>query len=1044
MVSMFFTMLAFAQNKTVSGRVADKDGRPLGDVSVKVKGTSVGTTTSAEGTFTIPVEGAESVLVFSFVGYLHYETKVGTSSVFNIQLTASGKDMDDVIVIGYGTQKKSKLTGAVATIKAAEIEDIPAQNIAGALRGRIAGLGVSAASGRPGASITLNVRDAFASDAASRVGGSDEPLYVIDNMIVNKQTFDNLDPTMVEDITVLKDAQAAIYGASGAKGVILITTKKGKAGAPKLSYSGFAGVADATKKPEMLSAYEHARLLNETYKTSNKTYDKFFSPEDLEYIRTMPNYNWFDEMWQPALTQRHSLSVSGGGDNVTYFLSGGYQNQNANYAGLKNDRFTMRSGITAKLTNSLSAEILTNVDNNVRFSHNPWDEKDQAFLENLIQVPRWTPIMIGDKPVNYANSGNKFSGNPFAMRDSGYYDESKTRSYGINASLSWAPKTGILKGLTAKFQASQQGANTRNETYTPPFTVYNFARKGNNLLLYSDSLPIDPATGRPSSASETAIYGGDKSRLAMGQNENSNYRVVFTVQYQKKIGDHDFSIMAGGEQSESRSKGLSYYYQKQQVPDNPFFWAFDQTPITERPSATQSGKRSYFGRFSYNYKGKYTLDGITRADASSNFAANHIWGVFPSFGAGWVISSEKFFDKVPYITYLKVRTNIGLTGEDRINDRFWQERYIVNVGSYLYNNTYVTGLRPDVVPNPDISWEKKRTVNVGVDLSLFNNKLSLTFDAFQNYGYDIFDQGANEMYPMYAGFAAPVVNNIIRYNWGTEYSISYHANLAKDLQLKAGMNFSFGNSVISQMFYNKFEIWDQGTLEDLPYTLGTDPRTYNSSNIGLKAAGIFRSQEEVDAFLSKNPGYTINKMVPEPGMLYYHDLDGDGQITADDKTTMFKRIDPVLSTGIQLGLSYKNWEWRANIAARIGGKVFYDSKARKSIPTDIKNVPAWWTDGWTPENPNSRLPRIDDPFIGTESDFWAVNGTMIRVNDMTISYAAPKNVVRYIGLNSVRFVLTGNNLFVLKNPLKYKDPYSSSIYDYPTLRTISAGLNLGF
>jgi TonB-dependent starch-binding outer membrane protein SusC len=1041
MVSMMFSMLAIAQNKTVSGRVSDKDGRPLGDVTIKVKGTSVGTTTSSEGTFTIPIEGPESILSFSFVGYLSYETKVGTLSVFNIQLTASGKDMDDVIVVGYGTQKRSKLTGSVATIKAADIQDIPAQNIAGALRGRIAGVGVSQVSGRPGASITLNVRDAYSSDAVG--GSSDEPLYVIDNMIVPKQTFDNLDPTMVEDITVLKDAQAAIYGASGAKGVILITTKKGKAGAPKLSYSGFAGVNDATKKPDMLSAYDHARLLNETYKINNKGPEAFFSDADLEYIRTMPNYNWFDEMWQPALTQRHSLNLSGGSENITFFLGGGYQNQNANYAGLKNDRFTLRSGITAKLTNSISAEVMTNVDHNVRRSKNPWDERDQSFLENLIQIPRWTPIKIGDKYINYANSGNTFSGNPFGLLDSGYYDESKTRSYGINASLVWAPKTGILKGLTARVQASQTGNNTRNETYSPTFTVYNFVRTGNNKLLYSDSLPIDVTTGLPSTASEQKINDGDKSRLSLGQNENSSYRVVFTLQYQKKIGDHDFSIMAGAEQSEGRGKGQSYYYIKQQVPDNPYFWAFDQAPIFQNPSATQSGKRSYFGRFSYNYKGKYTLDGITRADASSNFAANHIWGVFPSFGAGWIVSSEPFFDKVPYITYLKLRTNIGLTGEDRVADRFWQERYKVIPGSYLYGDTYVTGIRPDVIPNPDITWEKKRTVNVGIDLSLFNNKLSLTFDAFQNYGYDIFDKGVADNFPMYVGFATPVVNNIKRYNWGTEYSISYHANLAKDLQLKAGMNFSYGNSVITQMFYNRNKLWEQA-VDEMQDGFGTDPRTYNSSNYGLKAAGIFRSQEEVDAFLSKNPNYTINGKVPEPGWLYYKDIDGDGLISARDKTTMFKRINPAFATGIQLALTYKNWEWRTNIAARIGGKVFYDSKARKGVPTDAKNVPAWWTDGWTVDNPNSRLPRIDDPFVGTESDFWAVNGTMIRVNDMTISYAAPKEIVRFIGLNSVRFVLTGNNLWVLKNPLKYKDPYQSSIYDYPTIRTMSAGLNLGF
>jgi TonB-linked SusC/RagA family outer membrane protein len=1031
---MLFSMLALAQEKTVSGRVTGADGKPLQDVTVKVKNTKVGTSTNAEGMFTLPVENAESILTFSYVGFLTYETKVGTLTTFNIQLTATAKGMDDVIVIGYGTQKRSKLTGAVATIKAAEIEDIPAQNIAGALRGRIAGLGVSQVSGRPGASISLNVRDAYSSEGVG--GASDEPLYVIDNMIVPKQTFDNLDPTMIEDFAVLKDAQAAIYGASGAKGVILITTKKGKVGPPKLSYSGFAGVNDATKKPEMLSAYDHARLLNETYKVNNTAASKFFSEEDLEYLRTMPNYNWFDEIWQPALTQRHSLNISGGSENITFFLGGGYQNQNANYAGQKSNRFTMRSGLTAKLTKSLSAEVMTNVDHNLRYSKNGWSENDQAFLENIIQIPRWTPIKIGDRYVSYNNT------NHLALLNSGFYNENKTRGYGINASLVWAPKTGILQGLTARVQAGQFGDNNKNEEYRPTYSVWNFV-KGvtSNDYLYTDSLPTQ--NGQLLSGAETKLNSGGNSRLIQGQNENSSYRVVFTLQYAKKIGDHDFSIMGGAEQSEGRGQGLSYYYINQQVPENPYYWAFEQTPTVQTPTYSQSGKRSYFGRFSYTYKGKYTLDGITRADASSNFAANNIWGVFPSFGAGWLVSSEPFFDKVPYVTYLKLRANVGLTGEDRVGDRYWQERYRVNVGSYVYGDNYVSGLRPGIVANPDISWESKRIVNVGFDVSLFNNKLSLTFDAFQNYSYDVFDKGNDQNFPMYAGFAAPVVNNIKRYNWGTEYTISYYAKLAKDLQLKAGMNFAFGNSIITQKFYNRFLLWEQG-VDDWQAEVGTDPRTYNSSNYGLKAEGIFRSQAEVDAFLSKNPNYTINGKVPEVGWLYYKDLDGDGLISARDKTTMFKRIDPAFVTGIQLGLSYKNWDWRVNIAANIGGKKFYDSKARRSVPTDLKNVPAWWSDAWTPENPNSKLPRIDDPFVSTESDFWAVNGTMIRINDMTLSYAAPKNVANFIGLSSIKLIVTGNNLWVLKNPLKYKDPYSSYIYDYPTVRTLSAGLNLGF
>lgn len=1016
------------QDKIVTGKITDDKGEPLAGTSVSVKGTSATAITREDGTFRIGVPDGHNILVVSHVGMATQEINITGKTMISVTLVSVDNNMNDVVVIGYGTQKRYQTTGAVASINATEIKDVPAPNIAGALRGRIAGLGVSSASGRPGSSITLNVRNSKTSEQGALYGATAEPLYVIDNIIVDKATFDNLDPSMVENITILKDASAAIYGAAGAKGVVLITTKRGKAGAAQLNYNGYLGVSDATKKPEMLSAYDHARLLNDTYRMNNAGPTAFFSDADLEYLKTLNYKSWFDELWQPSLTQRHNLSISGGSDRVTYFVGGSYQNENGNYAGIKADKYSFRSGLNAKLTRGLKADINFNVDNDVRYSKNEISENDQKFLEQLIQVPQWIPISIDGKYVN----ANNAKVNPMGQINSGYYKTTKSQAHRINASLTWQPESGFLKGLTARFQVSQAGNSADGSEYRPAYPVYDFAKFGNNSLLYSDS-----AIGT------LVVNDGGNARLDRNINKGRSYQGFLTLQYARNLGRHNFSVLVGGEQSASHNENLESLWMTQTIPGFDDFWAFDQNATVRNPTITETTKRSYFGRFSYNFDGKYTLEGVTRLDASSNFARGHIWGVFPSVGVGWVISQENFFqDHFKFINYMKLRANYGLTGDDRVNARLWQERFVVDPAGYLFGNNYVPGLKPSVIPNPDISWEKRSTINVGAELSLLHNKLSISVDVFRNHIYDAFDKGNDQNFPMYAGFSAPVVNYQVRYAWGSEFSIGYQTRLARDLQFKSSMNFSFSNSVTDRMFYNKYDLW-QNAPDDWIIDMGTNPHKYNTSNYGLLCLGMFRTQEQVDAFLAKNPNYTIDGSVPQAGWLYFKDVNGDGIITDADKTTMFKRTDPWLATGIQLGLTWKSLSLNVNIAARFGGKEFYDSKARRSEPTAKENVPAFWTDRWSPENPNGRFPRTDDPSIGLESDFWAVDGTMIRVNDMTIVYNIPKRFTQKIGLSSARILATGNNLWVLKNPLKYKDPYSSYIYDYPTLRTTSIGLSLG-
>lgn len=1030
LLSLLFCASSYAQIKKITGKVTDgTDGGPMPGVNVSIKGVPSNVATNADGMYTIQADPATDVLVFSYVGYIRQTITLAGKSTLNVNLIADKSDLDEVIVVGYGTKKKSEILGSVAVVTGEELMDIPAPNIAGALRNRVAGLGVSQVSGKPGASINLNIRNASTSTQGGTIGATSEPLYIIDGIsFPNSDAFDNLDASMIENITILKDASAAIYGASGAKGVVLITTKRGKAGKISLSYNGYVGVSDAAKVPEMLTPFEHASLVNEGIMIGGKPFTDSFSPEDLDYIKSLNYKSWYDELWQASTTQRHNLSVSGGSDKVTFFAGGSYQKEDGNYKGLQVDKYTMRSGMNATILPGLKADIAFNIDQNINVANNSLgQENDADFFRSIITVPGWVPISIDGKPVDFGT-------NPLALLNSGYYDNRKGFGYRINANLSYQPEA--IKGLTAKFQISQGGNSNRTRLYRPPYDEYAFTMFGRNSRLYTDV----PSTATPHVVS---VLSAANAETRAGQTTGNSYQGFLTLQYAKTIAKHSMDLTVGGEQTVAYSEKQDNVWVGQLVPEVEDPWAFDINK-TQQPvrTVTESTKRSFFGRFSYDFDKKYLLDLVGRLDASSNFASGNRWGFSPSIGLGWIVSQENFFkDNVKFINFLKFKFNYGITGDDRVNERLWQERYLVGLSDgYLFGNNNGIGLNPSVLPNPNITWEKKQTFNAGIEASLFNNKLDVGIEVFRNFTYDGFDGGVDKLYPMYAGFKSATVNYREIYNWGTEFTLGYKANLTKDLRLSTSMNFSFGNSVTYREFYELGKL-PLNIGEDMILT-GLDPRIYNTSNMGLISKGMLRTQEEVDQFILQNPAYNFKGAVPEVGWLIYEDSNKDGIINESDLTPLYKHPNAFLSTGINLNLSYKALSLSTNINARFGGKVFYDSRAVTAASLS-NNVLTLWRDRWTPENPmQGKLPRYDDPSIGVNSTFWAVDGTMIRINNMTLSYKLSDRLARTLGLGGARILATGNNLWTIINPLKYKDPYTSSAYDYPTIRTISLGLSV--
>jgi TonB-linked SusC/RagA family outer membrane protein len=1020
------------QKRVVTGRVTDEKGQPLEQVTITETGTDNRTFTNDAGTYSIALPSGPSELTFTMVGQTTKKVKVGDESVYNVTLEFNLSNLDDVVVVGYGTKKRTNVLGAIASIKSEDVVDLAVANLGQALINRLPGVGVNFASGKPGAPARINIRGASVFPGASLSGTTSEPLYVIDGIIATSTDFDNLDASVVEDINFLKDASAAIYGAAGAKGVVLVTTKKGKVGKPKITYSGYYGNNNEAVQPQILSAYEHARLLNTGYELTGAPQSQRFSQEDLDFLATNPYKSWYDELWKASNIMRHTVNISGGSDRITFFAGGNYFRQDGNYGGITVQKYGFRMGTTAKIAEGLTANVIFASDfssDNRNTLKGASNETDNLSIRALYLTPKWVPLTQNGIPVGWNGPNPPGNWNPVALFNSGNYKRSDAQGLSVNASLEYKPN--YIKGLTARVQYGKLSRNSGNKEYNPPYLVGNFVRTGQNGLLFSDQLNANTPFQRI----------GNSDQLAQGTDVTENYQIIGTLAYGFETVKSDFDIMVGFDQSSASASNIFIYKNTQLVADIDQFWAFSNVGQTIRnPTFEESVKRSFISRANYSYMGKYMAELITRYDASSNFAPENRWGLFPTLMLGWKVSDENFFrDILPQLNYMKIRTSFGMVGEDRVNNRLWQERYTQTTGM-LFGTNVTNGLDPNVSPNPAITWEKSRTFNIGFDAAFARNKFNFTYDYFHRFNYDGYDRLDNGVLPPTVGVNTAVVNYGQSISWGHEFSFGYNTKFNKDWGIQADINFGFSNSQLQQAFYNEAFLGQYGT-DPLSIAIGRDPRKYNGGNYGYLTKGIFRTQGEVDAVLAKNPNYRIGGQKPQIGFMDYEDINGDGQINDLDITTMNDRTTPWTTFGMTFTVSYKTLKLQTNMNLRVGGKVNFDSEARKA-PVTNQNAPSFWMDSWSNENPNAKYPRADAPLARENSTLWVVNGTQSRINNMVLSYALPTDMVRRLSLPAMRIMLTGTNLWNIINPYKYKDPYTSNFAEYPTLRSISVGLNL--
>lgn len=985
---LLFSMMClngFAQNAndkvTVTGKVIDKDGLGVVGLNVIEKGTKNGVLTDFDGGYKIQVaKGA--VLQFSYIGMKTQEKTVGTATGINIIMLEDSSTLDEVVVVGYGTQKKGNLTASVATIKPDDIRDLPVSNLAEALRGLTPGVAVSNANGssRPGGAADITIRQSFGFTNAT---SSKVPLIVIDDMVQidpstgtpTQEAFNRLDPSEIESITILKDGSAAIYGARASQGAIIVKTKRGKEGKAKLSYYSQFAVNDAVSHEKTMSAYEHGVWKNR-FLSSNLTTDqtKYFSAAELEQMKSL-DYNWLKKAWKSASQQRHTLNISGGTDKATYFAGVAFYTQGANLGEQDYKRWNFRTGTTVKVTDNLelSASVSgTSTDTQKSFtkasanlndsSFGSLSSGEQADYMYLLHMPKYipwqttvdgkeywlSPFARTDANLGSANNRGTIAGwNYFAALGAGKQTD-EDFSYNVNLNLTY--KVPFIKGMSIKGSYARSQASSFTEQMQLPFDL---ARIKNYQLadqhLASEANPsIYNITTNPNggydidtnSAQSRVYYTSDLDKMIQSN--------IF-VNYNRTFGDHAIDAMVGMERSEISNRNVRLAYEgtgKDYLGDY-----LTAGPISSNSTSTraESGTLSYLGRLNYSYKDKYLLSLIFRSDASTKFAPENYWGFFPGAQFGWVVSKENWFrDNVTWVDNLKFRYSIGKTGKDAIGPWLWQQLYepIVDKGAQFGTpgGTLGTGITPRVTPNVDVRWDTSLKQNYGVDLALLNNRLQITADYYYNKNTDMLVSLAGIVgTPISVGGALAEQNYGAINDWGTEFSVNWNDKIKDKFSYNVGVNFGFNNNEVqkyplSAPALEAANVVREGQSLIMPVW---GFRTWKETSTG---DGILRTDEDITNYwnyltqhataVAGTPSYIgniTNVANMRKGMLAYEDIGGvfnsvtgvqapaDGKIAGTEDYVKLVNKNRTYGFTTNLGFKYNSFYFKTQIATSWGG-----------------------------------------------------------------------------------------------------------------------------
>lgn len=1005
-----------SQKRVVTGTVYDAEGEPVIGANVLEKADPMnGAITDIDGKFSLKVSD-NATLVVSYIGYNTQEISVKGKNVFNITLTNDVKLLEEVVVIGYTTQKKGLLTGSVESMNVTEsLEKMATISPANMLAGQLAGVTVSTASGIPGNTPGVSIRTGSS-------WNSQDVLYVIDGVVRDNADFNNLSPNEIENITVLKDAaSAAIYGARSEGGVILITTKRGKLGKPKFNYSYSYGVDSRTKNIDLTSGVELAEIYNRVFEGENAGWA--WSQEEIDYIRTVNGgwgYDQLDYAWVTPSVQTHNFNVTGGAEKVKYFAGVSYYDQQGFLRPLSQKKFNFRLNTTVDITDKLQFFASMSLNEN-KGEYAVWEGAESLYNKLLVWQPDQPVLTNNGQYIDYgwiANVGAELNG------ESGY-----SKSYNLRPQINLNVTYQLpIDGLSVKAAYASNWRADRSSLFRTSYQMAQMKMEGaHNHIIHIDDESI---LGWKQSSTVGKDYIEKTSKW------NNDYQLNFQLNYNKTFNQkHSVQAAFVYERSESSSGSVTGGRETFPVYLTDQFWAASDARKDTWASGDPEGKNgraSFIGQVNYSYDNKYLFNFSFREDGSMKFAKDDRWGFFPAGSVGWVISEEAFFNKSK-INYLKLRLSAGLTGNDSVGGWAWQEKYEQGNSSYFgLNPSKYVGLRYGRIANTTLTWEKSFSYNVGAD-TYFLDHWNASLEYWYRNTYDILGDRTASV-PTSFSLSMPQENYGEIHAQGIDFSLGYQ-NTWGEVDFRGKFNMSYGwNEVVIKDHAENAKWYDIPVGRSMNYIKG------------YRYDRILRTQDELDKFKAENPDYRIDGVSPQLGMMIYKDLSGpdgtpDGIIDSWDIDILKNKNNPI-NYGLTLGASWKG----LSLDMLFSGQLNY-KKSFKAVAGGVNHNRMWseWYDNsWTPDNPNAFLPkRVErDNTYNRDSDFWLKDASNIRLRYLNLGYTIPQHLYGNV-LDRVKLFFSANNLFVLSN-FKYWDPERGSGTDYPTMRTFNFGIDVTF
>ncbi|WP_282782566.1 SusC/RagA family TonB-linked outer membrane protein [Phaeodactylibacter xiamenensis] len=1011
-VILVLLMLASAHlnaQTRISGVITDADsGDPLIGANVLVVGTANGTIADINGAYVLVVSDTARQLRFSYTGYADQTINIDGKTVIDIALT-SGETLEEVVVVGYGRQSKAKLTSAVSTVDEETLKKLPVANVSNGLEGLAAGLFVRQGSGEPGFS-----------GSSFEVRNFGSALVIVDGSPGN---IDELAPNEIESITVLKDAAAAsVYGVQGGNGVVLVTTRRGTMGKPKLSYDNQFTFTSFTSYPDFLNSAQRATVLNEGLLNAGQA--PFYTEDEVETFRSGSDpINYPDTDWKALMfndygfQQRHNLNLNGGSEKVRYFVSASFLDQGSNYTEdvLGYQQFNLRSNINANITDNLILDF--RLAGRRRLNEAPaysafniFRELSRALPTDLAYYPDGTPARPSFSPNHILEGIRDFN--------AGYY---RARNNNIDTKLSLQWDVNQVPGLSIKSYGS---------------LVYNtnFAKEwGKSYELYT----LNRQTGEYDAFTASPEGSFSETVLTQSTGFNNHYVVQQSINYDRQFGQHSVSALLLGELQ--NNSGQNFFGRRQDFQST----LIDQLFAGSNENKDANGgeyrenRLGLVGRLSYDYKAKYLIESSFRYDGSSRFAPGREWGFFPSVSAGWRLSEEGFFDGARgVIQNLKLRASVGTAGNDGTGAYQWLSGFVYD-GFFAINETAIPTINNTALPNEDLTWETLTTYDVGFDAAFLDNSLTVSFDYFYRDRTDVLAFASGSV-PSTLGVGLAAQNLHAYSNEGFEVSLNYNKKVNRDLTLGAMLNFSRARE--TAVFIDEAFFEDPFMRQNLTVTGG-----YTNLRRGYISDGLFQTQEEINQSPIQD-GNENNSL--QPGDVKYVDLNGDNIIDVRDQKVFGDGDKPTLNYSFNLSAEYKNFAISALFTGAAGYDIYIDGEAQSPLRNGFNGY-TYQMDYWTPENTGAAYPRITDGGFNDNnyrySDFWMRDGRHLRLRNINLSYAIPGTLLtRMRAFEEIRLFLTGHNLFVLKNFEEEFDPQmqSSVGWYYPQLRSFTCGINL--